>query len=46
MSFPGPRWYVATVRYPQIVRDQKKFRNHWSKVRAEEANKIKTKMNK
>ena len=23
LSFPGTRWYVVTVRDPQIVRDQK-----------------------
>ena len=27
-SFPGARWYVVTVRVPQMVRDEKKFGNH------------------
>jgi len=25
LTFPGTRWYVMTVRGPQMVRDQKKF---------------------
>jgi len=25
MSFPGTRWYMVTVRDPQMVRDQKKL---------------------
>ena len=29
LTFPGTRWYVLTVRDPQMVRDQKKFGNHW-----------------
>jgi len=32
LTYPGPRWHVLTVRDPQIVRDQKKFGNHWGKV--------------
>jgi len=28
MSFPGTRWYVASVQHPQMVRDQKKIGNH------------------
>jgi len=28
LSFPGTRWYVPTVRGPQVVRDQKKLGNH------------------
>jgi len=28
LSFPGTRWYVLTVRNPQMVRDEKKFGNH------------------
>jgi len=28
LSSPGTRWYVVTVRKPQMVRDQKKFGNH------------------
>jgi len=28
LTFPGTRWYVLTVRDPQMVRDQKKFGNH------------------
>jgi len=31
LSFPGTRWYVLTVRNPQMVRDEKKFGNHWHK---------------
>jgi len=30
MSFSGTRWYVVTVRDPQMLCDQKKFGNHWS----------------
>jgi len=30
LTFPGTRWYVLTVRGPQMVRDQKKFGNHCS----------------
>jgi len=30
LTFPGTRWYVLTVRDPQMVRDQKKFGNHCS----------------
>ena len=29
LTFPGLRWYVMTVRHTQMVRDQKKFENHW-----------------
>ena len=29
LTFPGTRWYVLTVRDPQMVRNQKKFGNHW-----------------
>jgi len=29
LSFTGTRWYVLAVRDPQMVRDQKKFGNHW-----------------
>jgi len=29
LTFPGTRWYVLKIRHPQMVRDQKKFRNHW-----------------
>jgi len=32
LTFPGTRWYVMTVRGPQMVRDQKKFENHWSTI--------------
>jgi len=32
LSFPGERWYVVTVRGPQMVRDGKKFGNRWFKV--------------
>jgi len=32
LTFPGTRWYVMTVRDPQMVRDQKKFENHCSKA--------------
>jgi len=32
MTFPRTRWYVMTVREPQIVRNQKKFENHCFKV--------------
>ena len=28
LTFPGTRWYVLTVRDPQIIRYQKKFGNH------------------
>ena len=28
LTFPGTRWYVMTVRDPQMVRDQKKFENY------------------
>jgi len=31
LTFPGTRWYVLTVRVPQMVRDQKEFGNHWFK---------------
>jgi len=31
LTFPGTRWYVMTVRDPQMVRAQKKFGNHWAK---------------
>ena len=31
LTFPGRRWYVMTVRDTQMVRDQKKFENHWSR---------------
>jgi len=31
LTFPGTRWYVMTVRDTQMVRDQKKFENHWPK---------------
>jgi len=30
LTFPGTRWYVMTVRDTQMVRDQKKFENHWA----------------
>jgi len=29
LTFPGTRWYMLTVRKPQMVRDQEKFGNHW-----------------
>jgi len=29
LTFPGTRWYVMTVRHTHIVRDQKKFENHY-----------------
>ena len=29
LTFPGTRWYELTVRDPQMVRDRKKFGNHW-----------------
>jgi len=29
LTFPGTRWYVLTVREPQMVHDQKKSGNHW-----------------
>jgi len=29
LTFLGTRWYVMTVRDTQMVRDQKKFENHW-----------------
>jgi len=29
LTFSGTRWYVITVRDPQMVRAQKKFGNHW-----------------
>ena len=32
LTFPGTRWYVMTVRGTQMVRDQKKFENHWSRT--------------
>jgi len=28
LTFPGTKWYVLTVRDPQMVRDPKKFGNH------------------
>jgi len=28
LSFPGTRWYMLTVRNPQMVRDQKKLGCH------------------
>jgi len=28
LTFPGTRWYVLTVRDPQMVRGKKKFANH------------------
>jgi len=28
LSFPGARWYLATVWGPQMVRDEKKFGKH------------------
>jgi len=31
LTFPGTRWYVMTVRDTQMVRDQKKFENQWSR---------------
>jgi len=31
LTFSGTRWYMMTVRDTQMVRDQKKFENHWSK---------------
>ena len=31
MGFPGTKWYVVTVRSPQLVRDQKTFGKHWVK---------------
>jgi len=31
LTFPGTRWYVLTIRDPQMVRDQKKLENHWFK---------------
>jgi len=31
LTFPGTRWYVMTAREPQMIRDQKKFENHWFK---------------
>jgi len=30
LSFPGTRWYVVTVRDPQMIRDQYKFGKHRS----------------
>jgi len=35
LSFPGTKWYVLTVGDPQMVRDQKKFGNHWFKVNSQ-----------
>jgi len=32
LTFPGARWYVMTVRDPQMIRDQKKFGNHCPRV--------------
>jgi len=32
LSFPGARWYVVTKWVPQMVRDEKKFGNHWRTV--------------
>jgi len=32
LSFPGARWYVVTVWVPQMVRDEKKFGNHWCRL--------------
>jgi len=29
LTFPGTRWHVLTVWDTQMVRDQKKFGNHW-----------------
>ena len=29
LNFSGTRWYMMTVRDTQMVRDQKKFENHW-----------------
>ena len=29
LTFSGSRWYVLTSQDPQMVRDQKKFGNHW-----------------
>jgi len=31
MTLAGTRWYVKTVRDPQLACDQKKFGNHWLK---------------
>jgi len=31
LTFSGARWYMMTVRDTQMVRDQKKFENHWFK---------------
>jgi len=28
LTFPGTRWYMLTVREPQMVRDPKKFGNY------------------
>jgi len=33
LTFPETRWYVLTVRDPQMVRDQNKFGNHCIKER-------------
>ena len=30
LTYPGTRWYVMTVRDTQMIRNQKKFENHWS----------------
>ena len=35
LTFPGTRWYVMKVRDTQMVRDQKKFENHWPNGRAD-----------
>ena len=32
LTFPGLKWYVLTVRDPQMVRNQKKFGNHWFSI--------------
>ena len=32
LTYPGTRWYVMTVRDTQMVRDQKKFENHWPRA--------------
>ena len=32
LTFRGTRWYVMTVRDTQMVRDQKKFENHWARL--------------
>jgi len=33
LTFLGTSWYVVSVWDPQMVRDQKKFGNHWFTVR-------------